>query len=319
MTSFSHNFLFDPCYGYKLDTLLAVSAPDAPDDFVGFWQTKYQKIITIEPYFSISHCGSHSGYKIHDLRYQSTNGFTIGGWLLEPEGHAIKQCIVVGHGYGGREGPDYHLDIPETALLFPCFRGISRSRCNGVSDQPNHHVLHNIEHPQHYIIGGCAEDLWLSVSVLHQIYPQTMGKVGYMGISFGGGIGALALPWDERFQRVHLNIPTFGHQPLRMQLPSIGSADSLQAYAHTHSHALATLAYYDAAVAARFAKQPLHIAAALFDPMVAPPGQFAIHNAWAGAKQLFVLDAGHFDYPQRTEQDQQLLRELRSFFGDMSS
>ena len=44
-------------------------------------------------------------------------------------------------------------------------------------------------------------------------------RLDYMGISFGGGIGALALPWDERFHRAHLNVPSFGHHPLRLTLP----------------------------------------------------------------------------------------------------
>ena len=48
--------------------------------------------------------------------------------------------------------------------------------------------------------------------------------------------------------------------------------------------------------------------------MVAPPGQFAVHNAVPGEKELFVLNAGHFEYPQQAQQEAALLLELKRFF-----
>lgn len=315
MTLFKHSYSYDPGYNYTLENLLAVGCPDPVADFADFWRQRYQQTVQKTPQFALGQCGAYAGFTIYDINYQSTGNVSIGGWLLEPEHQPVKQCIVVGHGYGGRTEPDYHFNIPETAYLFPCFRGISRSRCAAVSDQPQYHVLHNIDQPEHYILGGCVEDLWLAVSLMLSLYPNTAERIGYMGISFGGGIGALALPWDQRIKRAHLNVPTFGNQPLRLLLPTSGSANAVQAYARHHPNVPDTLAYYDAAVAACYAQQPLHIAAALFDPVVAPPGQFAIYNAWAGDKTLLVLDAGHFDYPRCEEQERQLLIELQTFFG----
>lgn len=311
---FNHPFQFDPSYGYDLQRLLAVLAPPAPENFAEFWHNRYKKALLLHPDFERQYTGVVASYKIFDIWYQSTGGFRIGGWLLEPENQAVEQCIIVGHGYGGRDEPDYHLDIPGTAYLFPCFRGLSRSRCAEVSDQPHLHVLHGIEDPDRYIIGGCVDDLWLAVSVMLELYPDTVGRVGYMGISFGGGIGALAIPWDKRIQRAHLNVPTFGCQSLRLRLPTIGSGAAVTQYVNEHGHIPITLSYYDAAIAATYASQSVHIAAALFDPMVAPPGQFAVYNAWAGHKSLFVLDAGHFEYPRQEQQNRQLLYELKQFF-----
>lgn len=312
----NHPFHFDPSYGYDLEHLLAVQAPVAPADFASFWRRRYHRAVSFHSTLALEACGSHAGFNIFDIAYQSTDDFLIGGWLLEPQRQPVKQSIIVGHGYGGRDQPDYHFNIPNTAYLFPCFRGISRSRTERVSDQPNYHVLHNIDKPDSYIIGGCVEDLWVAVSLMLRRYPNTLGRLGYMGISFGGGIGALALPWDQRIQRAHLNVPTFGCQPLRLQLPTIGSGAAVTQYVEQLGHIPVTLAYYDAAIAATFAKQPLHVAAALFDPMVAPPGQFAIYNAWAGPKQLFVLDAGHFEYPGQGQQERQLIQQLQMFFGE---
>ena len=319
MTTFPHPFHFDPSYGYTLEALLAIRAPLALADFSHFWRSRYRETLRLQPDFELSQTGNHAGFKVFDIRYKSTEDFGIGGWLLEPEHQEVKQCIVVGHGYGGRDQPDYHFNIPHTAFLFPCFRGISRSCSDRVSDQPHLHVLQDIEDPKRYVLGGCVDDIWVAVSLMRALYPQAAEQIGYMGISFGGGIGALAIPWDVRIKRAHLNVPTFGCQTLRLSLPTIGSGAAVTEYVRQSGHIPDTLAYYDAAIAATFALQPAHIAAALFDPMVAPPGQFGIYNAWAGPKELFVLEAGHYEYPRQEQQYQQLLWELQAFFGDWST
>jgi cephalosporin-C deacetylase len=230
-------------------------------------------------------------------------------------GRPARRGFLVGHGYGGIERPDFELPCDDAAYLVPCFRGLSRSRRPPISDDPHWHVLHDIHLRDRYILGGCVEDLWTGVSALLQIHGELQGRIDYMGISFGGGIGALALPWEPRIARAQLNMPTFGHHPLRLRLPTTGSGAAVQAFARRHLHVVETLAYYDAAIAARRIRQPVHVAAALFDPVVAPPGQFAIYNALPGPKELFVLKAGHFDYPEAAAENRKLLSELRGFFS----
>ncbi len=139
-------------------------------------------------------------------------------------------------------------------------------------------------------------------------------RLDYLGISFGGGIGALALPWDERFHRAHLNVPSFGHHPLRLTLPCVGSGEAVRRYQQHTGRVLETLRYFDAAVAARYLKIPVHVAAARFDPAVPPPGQFAIYNALAGQRELFVLEAGHFDHAGQVAENGRLLDALAYFF-----
>ncbi|WP_150048854.1 MULTISPECIES: acetylxylan esterase [Methylomonas] len=313
-----HSFNFDPSHGYDLNRLLSVEAPCPPDDFVDFWSRRYCRALQATVDSELVAQGESCGFAMFDIRFRSTDNFVIGGWLLQPVQQAVKQCIVVGHGYGGRDRPDFHFNIPHTAYLFPCFRGLSRSRCDRVAEQPQYHVLHDIDNKDSYIIGGCVDDLWLAVTLMQKRYPEAAESIGYMGISFGGGIGALAAPWDKRIKRLHLNVPTFGNQPLRLNLPCIGSAASVAAYARRNGHFPDALRYYDAATAALFASQPVHVAAALFDPMVAPAGQFAVYNAWAGPKSLFVLKAGHFEYANQPEQERLLLQELREFFAGLS-
>lgn len=315
MMSFAHGYDFDPAYGQSLDQLLRVEPPEPPEDFAAFWSARYENARRLAPAAEIRRCSwNHPRFQAFDLSYRSTGGISIGGWALAPEHGRISRGFVVGHGYGGRGGPDLDLPFDDAAILFPCFRGISRSRYGGIPEAPYQHVLCGIESRDGYVLGGCVEDLWLAVSALIELFPAVEDRIGYLGISFGGGIGALSLPWEPRIRRAHLNVPTFGHQPLRLALPTIGSGEAIRRYQSAHGDAMASLAYYDAASAAQFTTIPVQVAAALFDPAVAPPGQFAIFNALAGPKELFVLDAGHFDYPRKREQDQALSAAAATFF-----
>jgi len=316
MSDLQHDFAFDPSYGYDLEDLLAVEAPPEPPGFSQFWLARYEKALAVDPAPDLVPSGySRPGLRIWDLTYRSTDGFPIRGWLLEPTGRPIRHGFVVGHGYGGIEQPDFGLPCADAVYLVPCFRGLCRSARPPISTDPYWHVLHDIHLRERYILGGCVEDLWIGVSALLQLHGEFPGRIGYMGISFGGGIGALALAWESRIARGHLEVPTFGHQPLRLQLPTTGSGSSVQSFARQHVHVIETLAYYDAAVAARYIRQPMHLALARFDPAVAPPGQFAIYNALPGPKELFVLTAGHFEHPGSAAEDRELLSELRGFFG----
>ncbi|MCG6861482.1 MAG: acetylxylan esterase [Chromatiaceae bacterium] len=316
MSELQHIFDFDPSYGYDLGRLLAVEPPPEPPGFTAFWSARYEKALAVDPSPRLHPSGyARPGLRVSDLEYRSTDGFPIRGWLLEPKQGPVTRGFVVGHGYGGIEQPDFELPCKDAAYLVPCFRGLSRSTRPPISDNPLWHVLHDIHLRDSYILGGCVEDLWTGVSALLQLHADLRGRIGYMGISFSGGIGALALPWEERIARGHLNVPTFGHHPLRLRLPTTGSGASVQAFARRHVQVAETLAYYDAAVAARHVRQPMHLAAALFDPVVAPPGQFAVYNALPGPKELFVLTAGHFEHPGSATEDRMLLSELRRFFG----
>ena len=63
---------------------------------------------------------------------------------------------------------------------------------------------------------------------------------------------------------------------------------------------------------------PVHFALALQDPVVTPPGQFAIYNHTVSEKQLFVLEQGHSDdYRNKTQQEKLLLEELEEFFESL--
>jgi cephalosporin-C deacetylase len=313
-----HPFDFDPTYGLGLDELRAMRPPQAPPGFDEFWRARYVGALSVNPQPRLSESGSsHPNWRVHDIVYTSTDEFPIGGWLLLPQEGTVRRGLVVGHGYGGRDQPDFDIPVKETAVLFPCFRGLSRSSRPPISSDPTWHVLYGIEKPESYILVGCVEDLWLAVSVLTRLYPELDGRIGYAGASFGGGIGALGLAFDKRIDRGHLVVPTFGNMPLWLTLPTVGSAHSVQNYRKTHPDVLETLRLFDAATAAGRIEIPMLLAVARFDPAVAPPCQFSVANALPTSNhhETVILDAGHFDYPGSGEQHALLTEKVGRFFG----
>jgi cephalosporin-C deacetylase len=312
-----HPYDFDPTYGLTVDALRAIKPPEAPPGFDDFWRARYARALGVDPRPVLGESGeSHPDWLVHDITYCSTDEFRIGGWLLLPREGTIRRGLVVGHGYGGRDQPDFDIPVEETAVLFPCFRGLSRSSSPTISSDPQQHVLTDIDRPDRYILGGCVEDLWLAVSALTRLYPALDGRIGYSGISFGGGIGALAVPFDRRIDRAHLVVPTFGNMPLWLTLPTVGSGHAVQTYRKTHEDVLKTLSLFDAATAATRTRIPMLVAVARFDPAVAPPCQFSVANALptSNHNEIFILDAGHFDYPGAKEQHALLSEKVRRFF-----
>jgi cephalosporin-C deacetylase len=317
VSDLQHGYEFDPTYGYDLDALLAVEAPPEPPGYAEFWSARHAKALAVDPAPRLSPSDvTRAGMRISEVRYRSTDDFAIRGWLLEPEdGRSIRGGFLVGHGYGGIERPDFELLCDDAVYFVPSPRGLGPSARPPISTDPCWHVLHDIQDRDRYILGGCVEDLWTGVSALLVLRPDLQDRLGFFGHSFGGGIGAMALAWDPRLSIAHLDVPTFGHQPLRLRLPTTGSAAAVQRHEQQHGRVLDTLAYFDAAVAAGRIEQPVHLAAALFDPVVVPPGQFAIYKALAGKKELFVRTAGHFTHDGSATEDRKLMAALRGFFG----
>lgn len=181
---FVHPYPFDPTYGYDLGHLLAVAPPPEPPGFVSFWQRRYARALTVDPSPSLGPFDPlNPRLGVRELRYGSTEGFPIRGWLLTPRGRAPRCGLILGHGYGGLAAPPLDLPCPDAAYLVPCLRGLGRSAGPPISADPQWHVLHDIHLPDRYNHGGCVDDLWTGVSALLALFPHLAGHLGYLGIS----------------------------------------------------------------------------------------------------------------------------------------
>jgi len=306
---------FDPTYGYDLERLLQVAPPEEQEGFASFWQETYRQAREVP--LNLAHrkiASPHPDFDLYEAEYNSLGGARIGAWITVPKAMpASPDGWVVGHGYGGREAPGFDLPAPAGPAIYFCARGFHRSAHPRLPNTSAWHVIHGIASRETYIHRGCAADVWASASALLELFPAVR-RLRYSGGSFGGGIGALATPWDERFHHVFLDIPSFGNHPLRVQMPCAGSGEAVRTYRRTHPEVMKVLQWFDAATAARHFRVPVFVAAAAFDPAVPPPGQFSIYNAIPSRKALFVRTAAHFASPFEAEENAGLKTKLADWF-----
>jgi len=317
VSSLSHDLPFDPAYGYDLKALLKVGAPSEPDDLVPFWQQTYRESLQTPLRIERRRIDSARGdVEVFEIEFDSWNGVRIGGWLTLPRDKPVERGVVHSHGYGGNSGPDLNVAGPPAAVIFPCARGLpERSLLPGIPEEGHRHVLVGIESRETYIHRGCVADIWCAASALLELAPQAAKHLHFIGGSFGGGTGAMALAWDSRFSAGALGVPSFGNHPLRVTLPCTGSGESVRLYHQRHPEVLEVLKYHDAAIMARYIHVPVLCDCALFDPAVPPPGQFAVYNAIAGPKQLFTRRAGHFSYPEEGDENAQFHKLKAEWFS----
>ncbi|MFA6286761.1 MAG: acetylxylan esterase [Opitutaceae bacterium] len=318
--SLQHSCPFDPTGGYSPEQLRALRPVIAePADFAGFWRATFDDAMRAPLDWSVkpsAHPGNES-HEVFDIEFAGLLGNRIGGWLTKPRGRPVTRGLLIGHGYGGRDAPDLTPPVDDAATIQPVCTGLpTRSLHAGIPSQGGEHVLHGIERRETYVHRFCVMDLWRAISVLHEAVPESLPRLDYLGGSFGGGTGALALPWDQRIRSAYLCVPSFGNHPLRLQLPCNGSGESVRLLAQRRPEIREVLAYFDAAIAARHTRIPVLVAAAAFDPSVPPAGQYSVYHALGGPKELFALTAGHHDgYPGQSREDLELQAAQRRFFA----
>ncbi len=312
----THDFPFDPTYGYDFDALRAVGVPDEPHDFETFWSSTYEQTLAVDTEPQLRERDiAIPGQDVFEIEFTGLDGFRVGGWLTKPRGGSATRGVIAGHGYGGRQSPELSLPGPDAIALYVCARGFDRSARKDLPSEAGEHVVHGIASRETYLIRHCVADIWAAASALLALEPHVADRLDYYGSSFGGGLGALAVPWDSRLRRAFLGVPTFGNHPLRLTLPCVGSGHALQEIHPAQPDLEERLLYFDAAIAAGHIRIPTFVHAALFDPAVPPPGQFAVYNALSCERDLFVTSAAHFAYPAQAEDQKRMMNQLDSWFA----
>ncbi|MGM7699931.1 acetylxylan esterase [Microbacterium sp. A84] len=290
-----------------------------PDDFDDFWSSLVRRAreVVVQP----TSAGSpEPGTRL--VEFTSLDGLRLGGWLTLPPGE-IRSAVIIAHGYGGRAALDSRWAPADAAVFYPIARGMpTLSLIDGIPSVGREHVLHGIQSRDTYVHGGCAADVWCAISALEELLGAKLGerhggvRLGYFGPSFGGGIGALAIPWDDRIDAASLYVPAFGAHVRRLAIPNGGSSSALRDWVQEHPEAWDVLDYFDAATAASRIDVPTIIAAAREDPSVPPVGQFAVADAVPQRhRRVMAMTAGHRSYPEEEAEMAEYAAATRALFS----
>lgn len=290
--------VFDGSYGFTLDSLRAVTPVAPPEGFAARWRGWREAARLVDAAPVVLSSALVDARRVALIELSGADGVRLRAWTVSArEGTVARVGIVHGHGYGGRESVDLARVPADAVAIFPVARGLGAlNRDVGAPEDREAHVLTGLADPDAAVIGLCARDLWLAADAL----TKTAGDLPlyYVGESFGGGLGALAVPWDDRFIGATLVVPTFGQYDERLAAPCLGSGEHQRSWALAHPEAREQLRWFDSSTAAQFFEIPVRVEAALWDQYVPPQGQFAVANA-VSELELAVLPAGHAEFPGR--------------------
>ena len=303
---------------YSLSALLAPpESPAEPEDFDAFWRGTFQEFGAGAVAWELTREHPETAtHRVMEIRFRSSADEHATAFVMRP--HAVadaRRGLVVGHGYGGRTGPDVERVPAHTAAIFPVAPGTHVGTASRFPAPPEEHVLAGIAHRDTYSHRFSAADIWRAATILLEIAPAVAGSLDFSGGSFGGGIGALALPWDARFRRAVLDVPSFGNHDVRLSRRCTGSGEAVRRHLRDHPEVRPVLDYFDAAIAARRLRMPVHVSAAVLDPAVDPRGQFAVYHALPGPKRLGVRACGHLDGPIGELSDRLALQDGMDFLA----
>lgn len=286
---------FDGSYGRSEADLCAVRPVPAPPGFAERWQRWRAEAAAVDAAPVVLSTAEEQGRRVSVIEHSGVDGVRLRAWVVEPLRGSPRAGVVHGHGYGGRDAVDLARVPDDVAAIYPVARGLGALNAGVGAPEPTpEHVLAGIEDADRYVLGLCARDLWLAADALVALAGSL--PLYYVGESFGGGIGALALPWDDRFVGATLIVPSFGQYDERLAVPCLGSGETVRRHVQRHPEAREVLRWFDASTSIGFAEIPVRVEAALWDQYVPPQGQFAV-AAGAGDLELVVLPAGHAEYP----------------------
>lgn len=286
---------FDASYGHTLETLRTIAPIAPPEGFAERWMRWRDEARQVDAAPVVLSVDFAAGRRVSVIEYSGVDGTRLRAWVVDPVSEVARVGVVHSHGYGGRDAVDLARVPDDAAAIFPVARGLPTLNAGvGAPELTAEHVLAGIDDPDRYSLGLCARDLWLAADALVALNGDV--PLYYVGESFGGGIGSLALPWDDRYIGGTLIVPSFGQYDERLAVHCLGSGEAVRAHVAAHPEARDVLRWFDASSAMTLAQVPVRVEVALWDPYVPPQGQFAVANA-VEALELEVLPAGHAEYP----------------------
>ena len=293
---------------FTREELLQIKGDTPVEGFRAFWEKQYADARNWKCSYTIESelWSPEKECRIYRFRFNSIDGFSIGGWISRPA--VSTGGALIAHGYGNPAIPSV-VASPGRTSICPCVRGLGLSQCKEIPWQTARHAEYGFEDPEKYVITGGVRDLWSALTIMLDMFPDTADNIVCCGGSLGGGMGAMCIPWDERIHYGDLNIPTLGGRiVLNYPTSPDGPGESRRLKALASEAGLRVIDFCNASAAAQFIRVPTIITPALSDKVVPPPGQFAVANAIPEAFRIMrIREVGH---AQATEADCLMAKEL---------
>ena len=178
---------------FTREELLQIKGDTPVEGFRAFWEKQYADARNWKCSYTIESelWSPEKECRIYRFRFNSIDGFSIGGWLSRPA--VSTGGALIAHGYGNPAIPSV-VASPGRTSICPCVRGLGLSQCKEIPWQAHKHVIHGIGSRETYILRGVIADQWMAVRVLLDMFPDCADNLNYRGSSMGGGMGALMLP-----------------------------------------------------------------------------------------------------------------------------
>ena len=293
---------------FTKEELLRIEGDTPVAGFEEFWRKQYAAARSWKCSYTVeSELWSPSpDCRIYRIRFTSIDGIPIGMWIARPR--ESTGGLLSAHGYGHPSIPPFSAS-PGRTVAVPCVRGLGLSQCKEIPWQKDAHALYGFDSPEHYVITGGVRDLWIALTIMIDMFPDTAENIVCGGGSLGGGMSTMCIPWDDRIHYGDVNIPTLGGRILLGHPVAPGSAGEARRLKALESpENLRIIDFCNAAAAARFIRVPTVVTPALCDKVVPPPGQFAIANSIPEKYRIMrIRDVGH---SPATEADKAMEKEL---------
>ena len=297
---------------YTEKQLLAIRGEEPVQGFEEFWRKQYERAVNCKLDYTVEGevWSPYSNIKIYRVSFISCDGFKIGMWVSRPE----KSCggHINIHGYTNDIRPHAPQDLSLTTAV-PCVPGLGISMCKEVPWQLQYHAAYGFEDPEKYVIISGVRNIWMSISILIDMFPDVKDNITCSGGSLGGAMGALSVPWDARIKAAELSVPTLGGRIMMEYLGKPTDPSYVRAMKAQESESnMRTFDLCNAASAARYIRVPVLVTPAICDNNVPPPGQFAVANSIPEEYRILrIREVGHAaPSPQDVEMEKEL-QEIR--------
>ena len=294
--------------GFPKEQLLLIEGDAPVPDFQTFWQAQYAAARAWKCEYKVEGelWSPDPDCRIFRIRFTSIDGFSIGMWMARPRESTGGKILA--HGYGNPQVPPV-ASSPGRTIVMPCVPGLALSQCKEIPWKTGDHARFGAGSPEHYVITDGVRNLWIALTILIDMFPDTADNILCSGGSLGGAMGTLCIPWDDRIHYGNLNVPTLGGRIMLNYPGDPGEpGETRRQMALAGPAGMRIIDLCNASAAARFIRVPTIVTPALCDHTVPPPGQFAVANSIPEKYRILrIREVGH---AQPTEADLAMQKEL---------